>query len=533
MVASPHALASAAGLAILRAGGSAVDAAIATAAVLGTVYPHMTGIGGDGFWLIHDPRAARTHALNASGPAARLAAAHRYRAMVCDGRVPERGPLAALTVPGAVDGWRAAHERFGRLAWDALLADAVRYAEGGAPVGRSLGRWMAERATLLDAHPDVARIFLPGGRPLREGEPVAQPALAVTLRHLAREGPRAFYEGEVAERICAAVAPRGSPLRAEDFAAYAAEWTEPIATEYRGLLVQEMPPNTQGLAALLILNLVEGYDVAAWGDGSADYHHHLAEAARLAYADRDAWCADPRFVDIPVRRLLDKGYAAERRRLIDPAAARPAHDIAPGLPFAPHARPARVGGDTCYLAVVDSDGLVVSMIESLYLDFGSCVAAGDTGVLLQNRGALFSLDESDANHLAPGKRPFHTLIPALILRDGAPWLAFGTMGGNGQPQTHSALVTRIVDFGYDVQRAIEAPRWVMGRTLTRAEELLWLEGRVDAAVARELRRRGHPVRVLEDWSAAMGHAQAIRIHRDTGFLEGGADPRGDGAALGY
>ncbi|HEU4643415.1 MAG TPA: gamma-glutamyltransferase [Gemmatimonadaceae bacterium] len=533
MVASPHSLASAAGLSILRRGGSAVDAAIATAAVLGTVYPHMTGIGGDGFWLVHDPRSPRTRGLNASGPAARLASVALYRSLSDGRRIPERGPNSALTVPGAVDGWRAAHERFGRLAWDELLADAIRYAEEGAPVGRSLGRWMAAHASRLHAHPDAARVFLPGKRPPREGERLAQPALAATLRLIARDGARAFYEGALPERICDALAACGSPLRAGDFAAYAAEWVEPIASAYRGLLVQEMPPNTQGLSALLILGMLEGFDVAAWGDDSADYYHHLAEAARLASADRDAWCADPRFSAAPLRELLDPRYAAERGRRIDPAAALPASAIAPGLAHAPPARAARVGGDTCYVAVVDADGMVVSMIESLYLDFGSCVMAGDTGVLLQNRGALFSLREEDANVLHPGKRPFHTIIPALALRDGAPWLAFGSMGGNGQPQTHAALVTRLVDFGYDVQRAIEAPRWVMGRTLTSADERLWLEGRVSRAAVRELRRRGHPVRVLEDWSEAMGHAQAIRIHCDTGLLEGGADPRGDGAAVGY
>ncbi|HEX6534719.1 MAG TPA: gamma-glutamyltransferase [Gemmatimonadaceae bacterium] len=538
MVASPHALASAAGLRVLRVGGSAVDAAIAIAAALGVTSPHMTGIGGDGFWLVHDPRSARTLALNASGPAARLATPDYYAARGRGRRIPERGALATLTVPGAVDGWRAAHERFGRLAWGELLADAVRWAREGVPVGRSLARALASSAEPIRQHPSAAREFLPGGRVPALGEPLARPALAATLDRIAREGPRAFYDGELAERTCRDVAALGSPLRAADLAAYRAEWTEPIATSYRGITVQEMPPNSQGFAALEILALLEGFDVAAWGDASADYYHYQAEAARLAYADRDAWCADPRFVQAPLARLLDEHYAAERRRLIRPAAAIAAADLAPGIPrAAPRGVDAGAGcgtrGDTCAFTVVDADGLVVSAIESIYLAFGSLEVAADTGVLLQNRGALFSLDARASGVLAPGKRPFHTLSPALALERGAPWAAFGTMGGNGQPQTHSALITRLVDMRHDVQRAIDAPRWVMGRTLASPRELLWLEGRVGHAVARELRRRGHRVRVVEDWSSDMGHAQMIRVHADTGVLEGGADSRGDGVAVGF
>lgn len=541
MVATPHVLASAAGLRVLRVGGSAVDAAIAIAAALGATSPHMTGIGGDGFWLVHDPRTARTHALNASGPAARLATPDYYAARGHARRIPDRGALAALTVPGAVDGWRAAHERFGRLAWGELLADAIRWARTGAPVGRSLARSLAERADLLREHPSTARAFLPEGRALGAGERLAQPALAATLDRLARDGPRAFYDGELAERTCRAVATLGSPLRAADFAAYRAEWTDPISISYRGITVQEMPPNSQGLAALEILGILEGFDVAAWGDASADYYHYQAEAARLACADRDAWCADPRFEEAPLARLLDRSYAAERRRLIQPTAAIAARDLVPGIPRAGQAVPggAAAGsgrglrGDTCAFSVVDADGLVVSAIESVYLDFGSVEVAPDTGVLLQNRGALFSLDARACGTLVPGKRPFHTLSPALALQGGAPWAAFGTMGGNGQPQTHSALVTRLVDLGYDVQRAIDAPRWVMGRTLASPRELLWLERRVGDAIARDLRRRGHRVRVVDDWSPDMGHAQMIRLHAETGALEGGADSRGDGAAVGY
>ncbi|HEV2147254.1 MAG TPA: gamma-glutamyltransferase [Longimicrobiaceae bacterium] len=533
MVAAPHYLATSAGLDVLRRGGSAVDAAIAVNAVLAVVYPHWCGIGGDGFWLVHDPRRGGVEGLNASGPAARLATRDYYRERGHPEEIPARGPLAALTVPGAVDGWRMAHERFGRLPWEELFADAVRYAREGAPVARSLASWLSRRLDQLAGH--SAASLVTGGRgPLREGARVAHPGLADTLERIARRGAReGFYEGETAERICCALQPGGSPLRPEDFAAFRAEWVEPVSTEYRGLTLHELPPNSQGFTALQILNLVEGFDVGAWGDGTADYYHHLAEAVKLALADRDEWLTDPRFVDVPLRRLLSKEYAAERRRLIDPDRALPVGGVAPGIRFGPAARRTPLAGDTCYFCAVDGEGMAASVIQSLYQEFGSMEAGGDTGVILQNRGTCFSLDDRHPNRLEPGKRTFHTLMPAMAFRGGEPYLAFGTMGGNGQAQTHAALVTRIVDFGYDVQQAIEAPRWVVGRTLGRDVEELHLEGRTSHAVVGELFARGHDVRMAMDWDEDMGHAQAIRIHRDTGLLEGGADPRGDGAALGF
>ena len=259
----------------------------------------------------------------------------------------------------------------------------------------------------------------------------------------------------------------------------------------------------------------------------------MAEAVKLALADRDAWLTDPRFVDIPLDKLLAKDYAANRRKLIDPQRASNMEKVQPGIPFGTKARRRSPGGDTCYFCAVDSDGLAVSIIESIYHDFGSAVVGGETGIILQNRGSFFSLDDGHPNRLEPGKRTFHTLIPAMLLRDGRPYLIYGSMGGEGQPQTQAALVTRIVDFGYDVQQAIEAPRWLMGRTWGTKSRDLSLEGRIADEVMRELRRRGQPVKPLTDWNDNMGHAQAIRIDSTSGFLEGGADPRGDGAALGY
>jgi gamma-glutamyltranspeptidase len=511
-----------------------VDAAIAANAVLCVAYPHMAGLGGDGFWLIADPKTGQVHGINASGPAARLATLDYYRPRSKNNEIPSRGPLSVLTVPGAIDGWRLAHERFGRLSWSELFEAAITYARDGVPISRSLKDWLVQDVPILTQYPTTAAIYLPGGRVPREGQRLSQPDLGRSLQHIAEKGARAgYYEGSIAERMCAALEPQGSPLRAGDFAAFHAEWVEPITTTYRGYDVYELPPNTQGFTALQILNLIERYDVAAWGDGTADYYHHLAEAVKVAFADREEWLTDPKFVDIPVRQLIAKDYCEKRRGLIDRERAQNIAEVPAGIAYThPHERRAP-DGDTCYFCAADRDGMVVSLIQSVYHDFGSAVVGGDTGIILQNRGAFFALDEKHPNHLQPGKRTFHTLIPGLLVRDGKPYLAFGSMGGEGQPQAQAALVTRIVDFGYDVQQAIEAPRWLMGRTWGTPSRNLSLEGRISDEVVRELKRRGQPVQMVTDWNDNMGHANVIRVDREQGFLEGGADPRGDGAALGY
>lgn len=534
VVTTPHYLASAAGLDALKRGGSAVDAAIAANAVLCVVYPHMAGLGGDGFWLIAGPNTNGVQALDASGPSAQRATAQLYSELGHTTQIPARGPHAALTVCGAVDGWRLAHERHGRLPWAELFSAAIEYARDGMPVTRSLADWLAKDTPILRDYPETARIFLPEGDPQREGARMVQKDLANSLEELASEGARAgLYEGSIAKRICAALEAAGSPLRVEDFSSYHAEWVDPISTTYRGFEVAQMPPSTQGFSALQILNLLEGFDVASWGEGTAEYYHHLVEAIKVAFADRDEWLTDPAHVDIPLDHLLSKDYAAERRALIDPRRALVADEIEPGLRFAPDVHRRSPEGDTVYFCATDSDGLTVSIIQSIYHDFGSAVIGGDTGIILQNRGSFFSLDERHPNFLRPSKRTFHTIIPAMLMRDGLPFLAYGSMGGEGQPQTQAAMVTRMVDFGYDVQQAIEAPRWLMGRTWGMESRDLWLESRIPDEVARELTLRGQPVQMVGPWSGIVGHAQAIRINRETGFMEGGADPRGDGAALGY
>ncbi|MBO9577701.1 MAG: gamma-glutamyltransferase [Microbacteriaceae bacterium] len=535
VVTTPHYLASSAGLDALRRGGSAVDAAIAANAVLTVAYPHMAGLGGDGFWLIAEAGSGgRVHAIDACGPAAAGASLERYQARSADGTIAARGAAAALTVPGAVDGWRLAHERFGRLPWASLFADASGLARDGVPVSRSLADWTATDEPILAASPAAGAIFLPSGRVPRDGERLVQADLARSLEIIAAQGARAgYYEGVLGAALSGVGGPDGSPLAPDDFAAYHAEWVEPIRTTYRGYEVVELPPSTQGFTVLQLFNLLDGYDVAGWGEGTADYYHHMAEAVKVAFADRDEWLTDPRFVDLPIERFISKAYADERRGLIDPERAADIAKVPAGIPYAsPHARSVP-DGDTCYFAAADADGMVVSLIQSIYHDFGSGVVADGTGIILQNRGAFFSLDPAHPNVLAPGKRTFHTLVPAMLLQDGEPYLAFGSMGGEGQPQSQAAMATRIIDFGYDVQQAIEAPRWLMGRTWGTPSRNLSLEGRISDEVVRELKRRGQPVQPVTDWNDNMGHAQAIRVDRAAGLYEGGADPRGDGAALGY
>lgn len=449
MVSTPHVLASGAGLATLRRGGGAVDAAIAANAALCAVYPHMTGLGGDAFALIQ-PRGGPVEALHASGPSAAKATPEFYAKAGHTTEIPNRGPLAVLTVPGAVDGWRLAHERHGRLPWSELFVDAIHYARTGAPVARSLARWLPQDAAMLRQDPGAHDVFLPGGRIPREGERLVNPDLADAFEVLARHGARdGFYEGQLAQKLCAGVSE--SPLEPDDFASFSASWVDPVRSTYRGLTLLELPPNTQGFTSLQTLNILEDFDVTRWGDMSADYVHHAAEAIKLSFADRDAWLTDPEHHDIPLDRLVDKAYADERRRLIDTESAMEMGEVQSGIPGGwAGARPVPAG-DTIYLCTVDEDGLVVSFMQSIYHDFGSGVVPEGTEIVMQNRGSFFSLDPEHHNQLEPGKQTFHTLCPALVQReDGSPYAAIGTMGGEGQPQTKVAMLTRLVDFGYDV-----------------------------------------------------------------------------------
>lgn len=518
-VAAPHHAASQAGLTMLQRGGSAADAAIAANLVLTVVYPHMAGVGGDLFALVWDAASNEISGLNASGRSGAAASIDWYQRQGHQA-IPMRGPLACVTVPGAVGGWWALHQKQGRLPWADLFGPAIQLARDGFGVPESLAAWSVPDAPILDADPTTRATFRPNGRPLNMGKKLALPALAQTLQAVAAGGPDAFYRGELAERIAGYVGALGSLLTADDFAANRADWVTPIQAPYRGYTAFQMPPNTQGMVALEMLGILDGLDIAAMGDSSAAYVHTLAEAARLAFEDRDRYLTDPDFNEIPLDLLLSREHAASLRARLDPA--RKGAGVS-----------APTGGDTCYLCAVDGDGNAVSLIQSVFFDFGSGVVAGDTGVLLQNRGAFFSLDPAHPNRLEPGKRTFHTLIPAMLVKDGRLALVYGNMGGEGQPQTQAAVVTRVVDFGYDVQRAIEAPRWLYGRTWGNASLALSLEESIAREAGERLAAMGHEVRTTPAWSDTMGHAQAIQIDHEQGVLWAAADPRSDGAAAGW
>ncbi len=520
MVAASHYLASLAGHAMLERGGSAVDAIIATNAVLAVVYNHMAGLGGDLFAQVWDPKTGKVEALNASGRSGQQATPDFFQTKGHN-PLPSRGPLAAITVPGVVDGWHQLHQRYGKLPWKSLFQPAIEHA-GGFPLTPKFADYIAGYASTLQPYESTAQIFLPDGRPVKAGRILRQPDLAESFSMIAEGGADIFYRGKLGEKIVRGLQSAGGILTTDDFAAHTSDWVEPLRTTYRGYEVTELPPNTQGIATLMILNILENFDLPAIGEGSAGYYHLIAEAIKLAFADRDRWVTDPTFIDIPVERLLSKEYASQRASQIDMQRATPDDQLAPGLD----------GGDTVYMCAVDDDGQVVSLIQSVYYEFGSAYMPPGTGILLQNRGSFFSLDPEKANVLAPGKRTFHTIIPAMALKDGVPVLAFGTMGGEGQPQSQVAMLTRMVDFGMNPQEAIEAPRWLFGRTWGQESRTLKLEGRIPDGIANELSRRGHDVEMMMDWSQTMGHAQAIWIERETGVLNGAADPRGEGMAVG-
>lgn len=518
MVMCPHAIASAAGAQILQQGGSAVDAAIAVQAALGVVYPHITGLGGDAFWLIYDAQTQQLQGLNGSGRAAQGAtiAAYRDRGLSA---IPPRGPLAANTVPGAVASWAAAHQHYHRLPWAAVLAPAIVLAQEGYPVTGSQVYWTRRDRPDFEAHSPTDCPFLPNRAVPEPGTRLTNPDLGRTLATLAADGPEAFYHGDLADRICAHLQALGGLLTREDFARHRADWVLPLTTTYRGKTLCELPPNSQGFTVLQAMNVLEGIDLRGLGHGTVAYYHYLIEATKLAFADRDRWLSDPDFIDIPIAMLISKAYGDRQRARLHPTQAQ-------AIPTG------AIGGDTVYTAVVDRAGNAVSVIQSLYFDFGAAVVIPKTGLVLQNRGSFFSLDPTHANALAPGKRPFHTLMPAMVLGDrGTPELVLGTMGGEGQPQTQLALLTRVLDFGFDPQRAIDLPRWLWGRTWGAATTGLTMEGRIPAAVRDQLGAWGHVVTPAPDWSEQMGHAHMIRIDPATGEYQGGCDPRSDGAAI--
>jgi gamma-glutamyltranspeptidase/glutathione hydrolase len=525
MVACPHALASSAGVDVLRAGGSAVDAAIAAAATLGVVYPHMCGIGGDAFWLIYEARRRKVDYLEGGGRAAASGTLDSFRQKNL-GEIPFRGILpATLTTPGAVASFCEAHARHGKLPLARSLESAIHYARDGYPVSARLSRWIAETAGELAQDPGCKALFLAGGTPARAGARLSNPALARTLEAIGADGRAGFYQGRVAADLSDLSRRRGGFFTAADLAAQTAPWGEPIRGTYRGVTICETPAPTQGFTVLEMLNLLEPLELASKPFLGPDHVHLLVQAKQIAYHDRDRFLADPRFVDVPLATLISKEYAGERRPLIDPARA---------LPWDKVPSHGSLKGDTVYVAAIDADGNAASLIFSLYGVFGACVADERTGIVLQNRSAYFSLDPAHPNRLEPGKVPLHTLIASLAFRNDELWAALGCMGADGQPQIHVQTYVAMIDYGRDIQQALDGPRWLSGRfALGEARDTLHIEGRYPRATIDELERRGHPVDRWGDWNELAGHAHGITVDPQTGILAGGADPRSDGAAIGY
>lgn len=525
MVTSPHALASSAGVDVLRAGGSAVDAAIATSAVLAVVYPHMTGLGGDAFWLIHEGNSGAVKFLNGGGKAAATASlpALRERGI---GEIPLRGIIpATLTVPGAVASWTEAHRAHGRLPLAKVLENAIAYARDGFPVTARLASFIALMRGELAQQAEAATLLMPGGAIPAAGAKLANPGLARTLQAIADAGWAGFYRGAVAEELVRFSYEAGGFFGEGDLARQTANWGAPLVGRYRDVEIYNTPPPTQGFSVLEMLNLLEPHQLHKKDLLGPDRVHLMVQAKQIAYHDRDGVLADPAFAEVPVERLISKAYAAKRGELID---------IRSALRWDQVPSYGSLAGDTVYVAAVDGEGNAVSLIQSLYGAFGSCLVAGSTGVVLQNRSAYFSLDPDHPNRLEPGKIPLHTLIASIAKRDGRLWSVLGCMGADGQPQIQLQLYSAMIDHGLDIQEALEMPRFLSGRFgLGEARDTLHLEGRFPDEIMRELAQRGHIVNRWGAWNEMAGHAHGITIDPQSGILVGGSDPRSDGAAIGY
>ena len=525
MVAAAHPLAVQIGVDVLKKGGNAIDAAIATNAALGLLEPMSCGMGGDLFAIVWDAKTQRLYGLNASGRAPRALTADKVKPDA-DGTIPESSPFS-WTVPGAVDGWFALHDRFGRTPMADLLAPTIQAAREGEPVPEVIAFLWQRGARLFKDKPGYAATYMPGGRAPREGEVFRNPDLAKAYEAVARGGRDAFYRGPIAKDLVAFSRRNGGFLAEEDFAADKPDWVEPLSTDYRGVRVFELPPNGQGITALELLNVMETFDLRKMGRDSTAFWHTFVEAKKLVFEDRARFVADPGFHKDSVEWLLSKDYARERARLIDPG--RAALRIEAGHPPLAH-------GDTTYIAVADGEGNMVSLIQSNYSGFGSGYVAEGWGFALQNRGALFNLQPGLPNSLLPGKRPFHTIIPAFAMKDGKPWLAFGVMGGDMQPQGHAQVIVNLVDFGMNLQEAGDAPRFYHTGsseptgTLMTTGGILHLESGVPAQVRRDLVRLGHNV---VDTVGTFGGYEAVLRDPVTGVLAGATESRKDGCALGY
>ncbi|MCH8239642.1 MAG: gamma-glutamyltransferase family protein [Proteobacteria bacterium] len=519
MVVAPHHLAAEAGCAVLREGGNAVEAMIAASATIMVAYPHMNALGGDNFWLI-SKGGGPPIGIDAAGPAAGIADIGFYRDLGHT-EIPSRGPLAALTVAGAVSGWQAALEISagwgGRMPLDRLLETAAGHARDGVTVPHTLHANAASKRGELEDIPGFADVFLPGGAPVVEGTQFKQPRVAATLERLSLAGLDDFYRGDLGRSMAKDLEAAGSPVRLGDLEAYNALPVEPLSLALEHARVYNMPPPTQGLASLIILGIFERLGIEA-ADGF-DYVHSLVESAKQAFLLRDAHVTDPAYMDVDPADFLSANALDERANAINPDAA---------LAWPQEAKP----GDTVWLGAIDSAGNAVSFIQSVYWEFGSGLVLPESGVLWQNRGTSFALDDAAVNALKPGRRPFHTIQPALALFSDGRVMLYGAMGGEGQPQTQSVIYTRYAHFGQDLAQAISGPRWLLGRTWGAETANLRVESRFAPDVIEALRAAGHELVVVGAFDAVMGHAGALVRHPD-GSIEGASDPRCDGAAVGF
>ncbi len=519
MVVAPHHLAAQAGLAVLREGGNAIEAMIAAASTMVVVYPHMNALGGDNFWLVSEGGAPPV-GIDACGGAAAMASAEFY-ASQGQTAIPSRGPLAALTAPGAVSGWqqalRISKDWNGRLPLSRLLAEAIQYASQGMPVSNTLRINVAEKRGEMEDVPGFAETFLPAGATPKTGARFVQKKLAATLERLARAGLDDFYRGDLARSMAGDLEAAGSPLRLADLEGHHARQVAALTVELSTARLYNLPPPTQGLASLMTLAIFERLDCRE--PETFQYVHGLVEAAKRAFLVRDAHITDPAYMRVDPGTFL-------RPQALDASA----RDIDPGkaLPWPQPASP----GDTVWLGAIDGQGNAVSFIQSIYWEFGSGLVLPESGVLLQNRGTSFSLNEAAVNALKPGRKPFHTIQPAMALLNDGRVMPYGAMGGEGQPQTQSAIYTRYALYGQELQQAISAPRWLLGRTWGEERTNLRLENRFDPQVIDALAKAGHDVEVVGPFDEVMGHAGALVRHR-SGLIEGASDPRSDGAAAGY
>lgn len=523
MVATSQPLATQIGLDILKSGGNAIDAAIAANAALGLMEPTGNGMGGDLFAIVWDAESQKLHGLNASGRSPYSLTLDYFKENNIE-KIPPLGPLP-VTVPGCVDGWFELHNKFGSKTMKEIFEPTIQYAREGFPVSKVIAYYWQRNAQYLQRYPNFKEIFMPGGSAPAEGEIFKNPYLANTLETLSERGRDAFYKGEIAKTIAKYMQEQGGFLTTKDLADHKSEWVKPVSSNYRGYDLWELPPNGQGIAALQILNILEGYDLASMGFGSEEYIHHFVEAKKLAFEDRAKFYADPDFVDIPVDELISKEYAEKRRKLIDSGRA------AKSFPAGKIEK-----GNTIYLTVADKNGNMVSLIQSNYRGMGSGMTPPELGFVLQDRGELFKLEKGHNNTYEPHKRPFHTIIPAFVTKDGKPFMSFGVMGGSMQPQGHAQILIHMIDFGMSLQEAGDAPRIRHGGSSSttggkmKDGGAISLESGIDYEVIRGLLQKGHEVKYS---SGGYGGYQAIMYDAENGVYYGASESRKDGQAAGY